>query len=197
MDSNDEKVSDAELSKLYKIKKTLLKMISDRGYLVSSEDRDISFDDFKMNFKETEPTNSIYVEFIDDPKLGVEQISLFTEKIRKENISCGIMVISGSITPLAKQKFRESNELLHIEYFEEKELVVNITEHELVPKHILLSDEEKKTLLKKYRLEESQLPKILTSDPVAKYLGLRRGQVVKIIRASETAGRYITYRIAQ
>ena len=209
MDSNDEKVSDAELSKLSKIKKTLLKMISDRGYLVSSEDRDISFDDFKMNFKgrkksmtifstkETEPTNSIYVEFIDDPKLGVEQISLFTEKIRKENISCGIMVISGSITPLAKQKFRESNELLHIEYFEEKELVVNITEHELVPKHILLSDEEKKTLLKKYRLEESQLPKILTSDPVAKYLGLRRGQVVKIIRASETAGRYITYRIAQ
>ena len=111
MDSNDEKVSDAELSKLYKIKKTLLKMISDRGYLVSTEDREISFDDFKMNFKgrkksmtifstkEAEPTNSIYVEFIDDPKLGVEQISLFTEKIRKENISCGIMVISGSITP--------------------------------------------------------------------------------------------------
>ena len=209
MDSNDEKVSDAELSKLYKIKKTLLKMISDRGYLVSTEDREISFDDFKMNFKgrkksmtifstkEAEPTNSIYVEFIHDPKLGVEQISLFTEKIRKENISCGIMVISGSITPLAKQKFRESNELLHIEYFEEKELVVNITEHELVPKHILLSDEEKKTLLKKYRLEESQLPKILTTDPVAKYLGLRRGQVVKIIRASETAGRYITYIIAQ
>ena len=200
MDSNDEKVSDAELSKLYKIKKTLLKMISDRGYLVSTEDREISFDDFKMNFKgrkKSMTTNSIYVEFIDDPKLGVEQISLFTEKIRKENISCGIMVISGSITPLAKQKFRESNELLHIEYFEEKELVVNITEHELVPKHILLSDEEKKTLLKKYRLEESQLPKILTTDPVAKYLGLRRGQVVKIIRASETAGRYITYRIAQ
>lgn len=38
---------------------------------------------------------------------------------------------------------------LHMEYFEEKELQVNITEHELVPKHIPLTEEEKKQLLDK------------------------------------------------
>lgn len=84
---------------------------------------------------------------------------------------------------------------LVVEWFEARRLLYNVTKHVLVPRHKVLSQSEKTELLKEIKATENQLQTIEPNDPVAKYYGLREGDVVMIIRISETAGKYITYRI--
>ena len=138
---------------------------------------------------------TIWVEFSSDASIGIKQMRTFAQHINQHNFHTGILVTQASITPAALKIVPVVLPSV-IETFQEQDLLVNITHHELVPKHVLLSAEEKRRLLERYRLKESQLPRIQTGDPVARYLGLRRGQVVKIIRKSETAGRYASYRWA-
>lgn len=71
----------------------------------------------------------------------------------------------------------------------------NVLKHEMVPEHVVLSEEEKKEVLEKYNISEKQLPKILAKDPVVKAIGAKPGDVVKIIRKSPVAGKSIYYRL--
>ncbi len=71
----------------------------------------------------------------------------------------------------------------------------NVLEHDLVPDHILLNEEETQELLTKYKITKGQLPKIKTSDVVVKQIEAQPGDVLKIIRKSLTAGQAISYRL--
>ena len=106
-----------------------------------------------------------------------------------------ILIIDADLSGYARGSLGALSPKYRFEVFKTPELLVDITEHELVPEHVVLSEEEKKQILKRYNLKDSQLPRMMIDDPISRYFGLTRGQVVKIIRASETAGRYVTNRI--
>ena len=74
-------------------------------------------------------------------------------------------------------------------------VVINILEHVLVPKFRILSEEEKKGVLERFKTTDEKLPKILSTDPVAKKIQAKSGDLLEIERNSEVAGKSIYYRI--
>jgi DNA-directed RNA polymerase subunit H len=72
---------------------------------------------------------------------------------------------------------------------------IDVAEHVLVPKHIILSEEEKNEVLKKYRVSLKQLPRIIITDPAIKNMNPKIGDVVKIVRESRTAKEIVFYRV--
>ena len=76
----------------------------------------------------------------------------------------------------------------------------NVLEHELVPEHYLLSEEEAQGVLDMMRLTKDQLPKIRHSDACIQVLEniygpIQEGRAVKIVRRSATAEQFVAYRL--
>jgi DNA-directed RNA polymerase subunit H (RpoH/RPB5) len=82
------------------------------------------------------------------------------------------------------------------ECFTVDELAVNISKHVLVPEHSILPAAEGRALLERLMLRSmAQMPAIYRTDPMARYIGARVGDVVQIRRASPTAGEALFFRV--
>ena len=217
---------------MWRVRKTVMQLCHDRGYLVTQDELDQTIDQFKEQFGDKpserrparsdlvvlvahndDPTDQMFVFFPDEPKIGIKTIKTYCTRMQEENITRAIIVVQQGMTPSAKQSLVDMAPKYILEQFLESELLINITEHELVPEHVVMTTDEKQELLTRYKLKDNQLMRIQAGDPVARYFGLKRGtvrcllrqcmdnintdlfQVVKIIRSSETAGRYISYRL--
>jgi DNA-directed RNA polymerases I, II, and III subunit RPABC1 len=196
---------------LFRIKKTCLSMLKQRGYLIASDEFDIDREQFREKHGDNinredmtilvplqdDPTQQIFVFFPDEEKIGVKTIETYAQRMQAEGVPHAILVIPQAMTAFAKNAVAlfEQNMGYRIEQFTDNEMKVNILEHVLVPDHRILADDEKKVLLDRYKVKDSQLPRIQFTDPVARFLGMQKGQVVRIVRPSETAGRYVTYRL--
>eukprot|EP01087_Luapelamoeba_hula_P003968 TRINITY_DN13940_c0_g1_i2.p1 TRINITY_DN13940_c0_g1~~TRINITY_DN13940_c0_g1_i2.p1 ORF type:complete len:208 (-),score=42.96 TRINITY_DN13940_c0_g1_i2:64-687(-) len=203
-----------EASRLFQIRRTVMQMLTDRGYIVGQADVEMDKETFmskcapdgavrrkelEMLFrKKDDPTNLLFVFWPEENNkpVGVTPIKTFCDRMKEESVRRAIIVVQHGLTSFAKTLVTEmTNSGIVLECFHETELLFNITHHTLVPKHYVLTPEEKALLLAKYHLQEEQLPRMQLNDPVSRYYGLAKGQVMKIVRPSETAGRYVTYRM--
>jgi len=71
---------------------------------------------------------------------------------------------------------------------------IDVLSHALLPKMEVLSEDEKSKVLKKFSIDENQLPVMFESDPAAMALKASPGDFIKVVRKGET-GEYVGYRI--
>ncbi|GAA5826628.1 hypothetical protein JCM5353_004994 [Sporobolomyces roseus] len=203
--------TERECARLFRVNRTIHELVKDRQYLISDEEIKMNLEEFKQQYangtnaldkakinfaaSKEEAGQEIYVFYSEEASVGIKTMRKFIEILETQKISRGILIYKTSMTPSANKVITAMSGQFTIEAFQESELLVNITHHILVPKHEVMTPDEKKQLLLRYRLKDTQLPRIQLQDPVARYYGLKRGQVVKITRSSETAGRYVSYRL--
>ncbi|MHA2399929.1 MAG: DNA-directed RNA polymerase subunit H [Promethearchaeota archaeon] len=74
-----------------------------------------------------------------------------------------------------------------------KKKKIDVLLHKFVPQHLLLTKEESEDLLMKYKIEVTDLPQMFEKDPVAIAIGAKEGDIVKIIRDSNTTVTSVDY----
>lgn len=81
------------------------------------------------------------------------------------------------------------------EIFLEHELIINKMESHYIPKIEQLSNNEIEKFLNEYEHKKRNMPKILASDPIIRYLNLKAGDIVKIVTPSIQTGYTFSYKV--
>ena len=124
----------------------------------------------------------------------------FIQKFNKKN-NFIIVISDDTVSSPIVQQLNTFDKILQkiggsLQYFHIKNLLFDPTKHKLVPKHTKLTPEEISTVMEKYLIKgKNQFPYIFHSDPIARWMGLKQGDVVKIDRYNENSGISYYYRV--
>ena len=176
---------------------TIIEMLKDRNYNINKIN---TFDEFSVmyeenNFNIIDEDKKIYVNFHNDVKsFSKKDLENIVSHIKEKYGNINIIIVIKTKPNIIIDKEILNDVYKNVELFLFKNLTFNITRHVDMPTHIPLSAEEISEVLDKYKTNKNQFPKMLESDPVARYYGIKSGGMFKIIRKSQSSGEYITYR---
>lgn len=130
----------------------------------------------------TNGENNIIILWYNDLRRAT--IKYIADVMAQHSTKHSIVIYFGKKTSYAPPAIREFSNAqnIQIEIFEYKELMFDVTEHVLVPRHIICSPETKAAIIKDYAVTKDQLPKIRLDNPVCKFIGAKRGNLIKIVR---------------
>jgi DNA-directed RNA polymerase subunit H (RpoH/RPB5) len=120
---------------------------------------------------------------------SISQNSQLDEYLKNNNNNVHKILI---LKELSKKVANQIMEYSNAEFFFEHEMMEDIPSKNFIPEHILLTPDDKKVLLETFK--EIELAKITDKDMMSRYFRAVPGDIFKIIRPSNSAGKNIFYR---
>ena len=165
--------------------KVLIKL---RGYKVAKREDMKNAISYKLKMKDG--NKAILWAVTTDGTVGVAYVTQLKKAMDDAKVEKGIITTVGKYTHTAKTRSKKSG----IELIPQNFPSFQIFDHDFVSKHELLTSEEKEQFLEDRKVEAYQLPRISAADPAVIAVGGKPGDIVRVIRRSQTAGRYVAYR---
>ena len=126
----------------------------------------------------------------------IDDLFILSETLKKTDTLFIIIKDDPNETLINELKHIWESEGIFIVIESIKRLQFNILDHALVPPHTILKETQVDDIMKRYNITDKiQFPDISRFDPVARVIGLRPGQVCKIIRPSKTSIEANYYRV--
>lgn len=127
-------------------------------------------------------------------RISEKDIETFLETTQQNGGELSIVVVpippSANILSAVRQKSDK------LQLFHAGQLQFDITTHRKIPRHRILNEDEKKAFSEKFNITKpgDQMPMIDSQDIMAKWIGAKPGDIVEIMRKSDTAGSTPYYR---
>ena len=143
--------------------------------------------------------DGILIVFSEKTRLTPTEFKNIITYASENNHTAGTIIItltkaSESVVELLRQHLsNQENPLVQMFYI--SHLNFDISKHRKVPKHKLLTEDEKTKLMKSYNIANlKSLPKIDSQDAMARWIGARPGDVVEITGLCVASGENKRYR---
>lgn len=205
--------SNSFIISIYNSRKNLLEILQERGFNVTKYSNFgiteigilLENNQLDMLLENDNTKKKIYVKFYINKLIKPQNIydiveDLFhIETILEKNDDL-MIVIKDEPNDTMMENIKDIwvSENIYVSLLNIKRLQFNILKHNLVPKHTLLTLDEKEQFMKKFNImDKSQIPDISFFSPVSIVLGIRPNDVVKIERYSRTAIQADFYRICK
>jgi DNA-directed RNA polymerase I, II, and III subunit RPABC1 len=180
---------------------TIREMIADRGADASSLESTsiesvVELARANRVFRVDAPSCGLVVLYDLNPKFKVSDVKRVIEDITAEAPTSEILLVVREPPAQVKGLDEVARATPGVDMFLLSRLQYNVSRHTRVPKHEPIRDAAAiEAVLSRYQLKSRwQLPLILSTDPMAKYLALKPGQLARITRFSPSAGSSVVYR---